>query len=191
MHDVLEDYFYSEIGEGDDRELLAGELVVREPASLHHEDLSAFLLVLLRVFLEERGVGVVQGSRYPMRLDERWSPEPDVMVVREERRALRSPQRLEGPADLVIEITSASRPRADLRLKLPRYREAKIPEIWLIDHFACSLRAETYGPDGYRATTLGSGHLASTVIPGFWIEVSWLWQEPLPRVTSCLRQILA
>jgi len=28
------------------------------------------------------------------------------------------------------------------------------------------------------------------VLPGFWIEVAWLWQEPLPSTLACLRQIL-
>lgn len=41
-----------------------------------------------------------------MRLDARWSPEPDVLVVTEAHRDRIGPQRLDGPADLVIEIAS-------------------------------------------------------------------------------------
>jgi Uma2 family endonuclease len=138
---VTEDEFYS-AGEDCGWEYLDGRLVML-PASDRHQDLFSFLMALLRTFLDERGGAVVRGSRYPMRLDERWSPEPDLLVVREARRHLLGPQRLEGPADLVIEIASD-----------------------------------------------GSGRLSSLVLPGFWIEASWLWQDPLPSTLACLRQIL-
>jgi Uma2 family endonuclease len=99
-------------------------------------------------------------------------------------------QRLEGPADMVIEIASDSDPRLDLREKLPRYREAGIEEIWLIDHFQRQVLVERTSPAGYAAQTLDSGRLGSVVVSGFWIEVAWLWQEELPATLKCLRQIL-
>ena len=37
---------------------------------------------------------------------------------------------------------------------------------------------------------LASGRLESSTTPGFWIEVSWLWQEDLPSTLGCLRRIL-
>jgi Uma2 family endonuclease len=186
-----ENAFYATEGEDSPYEYLGGALVIREPASDLHEDLFAFLLTLLRLFLEERGLGVVRGSRFPMRLDAAWSPEPDLLVVRQERRHLLRPQRLEGAADLVIEIASASSLRTDLGGKLPRYRQAQVPEIWLIDPAARAVRVEALEVDGYRSTTLAQGRLASAALPGFWIDVEWLWREPLPATLSCLRQILA
>jgi Uma2 family endonuclease len=186
---VREDEFYALAGEDSDWEYLDGRLVM-SPASDRHEDLFSFLMVLLRGFLEERRAGVVRGSRYPMRLDERWSPEPDLLVVREERRHLLTPQRLEGPADLVIEIASEGDPGLDAREKLPRYQKASIPEIWLIDPFAQAVTAAIRTEDGYRAERHREGRLASRVLPGFWLDVAWLWQEPLPPTLACLRQIL-
>ena len=35
------------------------------------------------------------------------------------------------------------------------------------------------------------GRLESLAIPGFWIDVAWLWQDPLPDALHCLEQILA
>jgi len=133
---------------------------------------------------------VVRGSRYPMRLDPKWSPEPDLLVVRDEFRHLLTPQRLEGPADFVIEIASEGDPGFDLREKLPRYQEAGIAEIWWIDRFAKTLQVNTRTATGYEIATASSGRLASRVVPGFWIEVSWLWQNELPSTFRCLQQIL-
>jgi Uma2 family endonuclease len=186
---VSEEEFYALEGEDSDWEFLDGRLVM-SPASNRHENLFRFLLMILSGFLDERGGGAVRGSRYPMRLDERWSPEPDLMVVREENLGRMGEQRLEGPADLVIEIVSAGDLRFEEREKLPRYRQARIPEIWLIDPYAESIRVETLTTRGYQTTTLRDGRLASTIVPGFWIEVGWLWREPLPSSFACLREIL-
>lgn len=184
---MTEDEFYAWADEDCPWQFLGGELV-REPVSERHEDLFGFLLFLLRGYLDERGGGEVKGSRYAMRLDPKWSPEPDLLVVREERRHLVGPQRLEGPADLVIEIASPG--RIDIRKKLPRYHEARLPEIWIVDPYARSIRVDTLGAGDYQTRTFTSGVLASAVVPGFWIDVTWLWQDTLPATLSCLRQIL-
>src|SRR5262245_60252276 len=53
----------------------------------------------------------------------------------------------------------------------PRYREARIPEIWLMNRMRRFVLVELLGPDGYSSRAVRSGRLASTVIPGFWIDV--------------------
>jgi hypothetical protein len=47
------------------------------------------------------------------------------------------------------------------------------------------------GAGSYQTRILSAGRLTTAALPGFWIEVAWLWQEPLPSLFSCLRQILA
>jgi Uma2 family endonuclease len=187
---LTEDDFYRLAGEDSDWEYLDGRIVMHSPASDRHEDLFRFLITLLSDYLGEKGGAVVRGSRYPMRLDPAWSPEPDILVVRDSRRHLMTSQRLEGPADMVIEIASESDPRLDLREKLPRYREVGIDEIWLVDPFKKEVLAETKTPAGYAAEALAAGRLQSTVVAGFWIEVSWLWQDELPPTLRCLREIM-
>lgn len=184
-----EEEFYALEGKDGNWEFLDGRLIM-SPASSRHEDLVSFLNALVRYFLDKRGGGVTRGSHYAMRLDPHWSPEPDLLVVRPENVGRMENQRLEGPADFVVEIASAGDPRFEEREKLPRYREARIPEIWLIDPFAETVRVETLALDGYEVKTLHDGRLASTIVPGFWIEAGWLWQEPLPSTVDCLDAIL-
>jgi Uma2 family endonuclease len=199
---VNEEVFYSEEYEGSPYEYLGGELVVCEPVSTLHDDLGGFLYSLMRNIFEERGDGLVKGSQFPMRLDPKWSPEPDVMVVRAENVHRIGAQRIEGPADLVIEVASPGDVRRALRLKLPRYRQARIPEIWVVDPYARSVRVETLQETGtaktselpetpaYHSRVVTAGRLDSAVFPGFWIDVSWLWRQPLPHTLGCVRQIL-
>jgi Uma2 family endonuclease len=188
---LSEDDFYRLADEDSDWEYLDGRIVMHSPASYRHENMFSFLLTLFRGYLDERGGAVVCGSRFPMRLDADWSPEPNLLIVRAGRRHLITPQRLEGPADLVVEIVSESDPRLEYREKLPRYREAGIDEIWIINPFTNELRVETKQADTYAARVPTAGRLDSIVVPGFWIDVAWLWQEQLPSTMQCLRAILS
>src|SRR5262245_14733742 len=188
---VTEEEFYRDANEDSNWEYLDGRLVMHSPAPKWHEDRFRFLLTLLSGYLDERGGAVVLGSRYPMRLDEHWSPEPDLLVVRNEHSQRLGTNRLEGPADLVIEIASDSDPGLDAREKLPRYRQAGIDEIWLVNPFDRSVLVEIREPIGYASERLSRGRLSSRVVPGFWIEVEWLWQDCLPSTLACLREMLA
>jgi Uma2 family endonuclease len=187
---VTEDEFYRDATEDTDWEYLDGRLVMHSPASERHEDGFRFLLTLLSAYLDERGGAIVRGSRYPMRLDEHWSPEPDLLVVRDERRHRLTRTSLDGPADFVIEIASDSDPGLDVREKLPRYRQAGIDEIWLVNPFERVVLAEAREPTGYASQRLAAGRLRSRVLPGFWVDVEWLWQERFPSTVACLREIL-
>lgn len=187
--DVSEAEYYALEGEDSAWEFLDGRLVM-SPASDRHEDLFRFLLNVVSSVLEEKGLGVARGSRYPMRLDPRWSPEPDVLAVRTERQHLMTPKYLDGPADLVIEITSEWDRQFEEREKLPRYLDAQIPEIWLVR--PSERRVDTWSRrDGeYQASSIATGRLESTAFPGLWLEAGWLWQVPLPKTLGCLRQVL-
>ena len=100
-----------------------------------------------------------------------------------------TPHRLEGPADLVVEIASESDPSLDYREKLPRYREAGIEEIWIVNPFEQRVLVEAKTAAGYDATIVSNGRVESRVVPGFWIDVSWLWRDRLPSTVECFRDI--
>jgi hypothetical protein len=70
-------------------------------------------------------------------------------------------------------------------------QEAGIPEYWLID--PQSQWAEFYQRDErgrfQHAPLDPQGIYRSRVIPGFWLRVDWLWQDPLPPVDVILLEI--
>jgi Uma2 family endonuclease len=83
---VTEEEFDREASEDSDWEYLDGRIVMHAPAPKRRENLFRFLPTLLSAYLDERKLGIVLASRYPMRLDARWSPEPDLIVVCPENR---------------------------------------------------------------------------------------------------------
>jgi len=51
------------------------------------------------------------------------------------------------------------------------------------------------GPPGgaapaYAVEALSSGRLEAGTVPGLWLRVEWLWQDPLPPVARCLEAVL-
>ena len=186
---VTEEEFYSLEGPDSPWEFLGGRLVI-SPSSYRQENLFRFLLTLFSSYLDATGAGQVSGSRYPMRLDPRWSPEPDLLVVKAENAHRMTEKYLDGPADLVIEIASDWDRNFEKREKLPRYREAQVPEIWLIEPHPRRVQVQRLAGGSYTTETLTRGPLSPAMLPGFAIEVSWLWESKLPSTYECLKRLL-
>lgn len=171
-------------------ELIGGVLVVSTPASVKHEKLQGFLQAVLRAYVEAYNLGLILGSRTPMRLGGQYF-EPDVLFVAAGRLDRLGEVFLDGPADLVIEITSPDSGALDRVVKRRIYQEHGVGEYWLIDpeqQLAEFYRLNTQGR--YQKAPMGrEGKYHSKVISGFWLKVSWLWQEPLPAVLEVLKEL--
>ena len=107
-------------------ELLDGEIIVMAPIGEPHEDGTDRLGSDLIFRLRGRARVRVQSS---IRLDDYGLPEPDILVVRERDDYHRARP---TPADvlLLIEIADSSL-EFDREVKLARYAEAGIPEVWI------------------------------------------------------------
>ena len=178
-------------GEGQHSEWVDGEVIVFMPPTIRHAQLIRFLAHVLGIYIEPRRLGELLVTPVEMRL-ERSAREPDILFVAEAHRDRLQPQRLLGPADLVVEIMSDDSTRRDRVDKFREYQDAGIPEYWLLDPRPGRQRSDVYHlVDGiYRAAPLDAdGRYHSAVLPGFWLRPDWLWQEPLPNSLACLNEI--
>ncbi len=172
-------------------EWVNGEVRIMVAASIPHNLIQMFLLRLLAAWLEFREAGWVLSESF-LHLPQIPSLRvPDLMVVRQEHLDRVQPQYVEGPADLVVEIVSPDSVRRDYVEKYREYAEAGVPEYWIVDPGNKVLTAFTLAQPGrYEVLFEGSkGKAASKVLPGFWLQVAWLWQEPLPPVHRAMRDI--
>jgi Uma2 family endonuclease len=167
-------------------EYINGIVYMPSPVSDRHQEQVGFLFHLLDGFRCERGLGPVLMGPAVLRLSADWKPEPDISVCPGDGVGQPRP-----PALLVIEILSPSTRDHDLGLKLTIYRAAGIPEVWLCDEPHRTVIVERRVGEGYQREQRTEGRLDSTAIPGFWIDVAWLWAHPLPNARRCLEAILA
>ena len=169
-------------------EWVNGEVLMTSPASSEHQTISSFLATVIGLYVEQRNVGMLLMAPFQMKLEH--GREPDLIFVAHEHLDRLTKTYLDGPADLVVEIIlpeSIGRDRGD---KFLEYARGGVPEYWLIDpqtHLAefYHLRA-----GHYRLALSGDeGVYHSEVLPGFWLKVEWLWQEPLPSPLRVLGEI--
>jgi len=171
-------------------EWVDGEVVMYSPASNKHQDIADFLVSVLRPFVEAHTLGAVRSAPFQMKLA-RSGREPDlIFVAREHLERLRETY-LDGPADVAVEVTSRESMQRDRVGKYYEYQANGVQEYWLID--PSHEQAEFYrlGDDGKYETVLAGreGVFRSEVIPGFWLEVEWLWQSTLPDIEDTLWEI--
>jgi Uma2 family endonuclease len=141
-------------------------------------------------FSELHALGEVIDGPFQMKLG-RSGREPDLLFVAREHLERFKQTYLDGPADLVVEVVSPESTGRDRGDKFYEYREAGIPEYWLIDPQL--QQAEFYQLDAagryQNIAADASGVYRSRALPGFWLRVGWLWQDPLPDVTQALLTI--
>jgi Uma2 family endonuclease len=101
------------------------------------------------------------------------------------------PTYLDGPADLAVEVVSPESAGRDRGDKYYEYERAGITEYWLID--PQTERAEFYQLDAAERYHLilpdGDGLYHSAILPGLWLRVAWLWQDPPPPAEDALLAI--
>jgi Uma2 family endonuclease len=171
-------------------EWVDGKIIMTSPANRRHQDIAKFLLTTLSSFVDVHGLGTVIGAPFQMKLP-RSGREPDVLYIATTHLDRLQETHLAGPADLVVEIVSPESSHRDRVVKFDEYQEAGIPEYWLVD-------PDMPSADFYQLDARGHYHLVapdsdgmyrSQVLPGFWLRVAWLWQQPLPDPVRVLLQI--
>lgn len=182
--------FLERIDENPHVEWVDGEIIEMSPISERHEDLSGFLKPLVRHFAEAYNLGIVRGEPFQMKpalsLPGRA---PDFFFVATAHLDRLRSTYLEGPADLVVEIISPESRAWDRGDKFFEYEAAGIPEYWLLDPIREQAEFYQLDPGGiYRPAVLDAqGRYQSVVLPSLWLQVSWLWQTPLPPLLSILK----
>jgi len=99
---------------------------------------------------------------------------------------------MDGGPDVAIEVVTRDSRDRDYRLKRRKYEEAGITEYWIIDPVNGSAEFLRLGADSrYRRVRLeGKRIFRSRAIPGFWLDVAWLIDDPIADVSECLQELL-
>lgn len=179
-------------GEDTWAEWVDGEVHFLMSASLRHQLIMKFLLVILELFAKAQDAGTVLSPPFAMKIGPNLrGREPDILFVSKGNEARLQRNYLDGPADMVVEIVSPESRIRDTQTKLAEYEQGGVREYWLLD------------PDNRQATFYrlnaqhrfvevaldADGRFHSEVLPCFWLEADWLWQELLPDPLSVLKTL--
>jgi Uma2 family endonuclease len=163
-------------------EWVDGEVEIMSPVSDAHQEICSFLVGALRWHCAATKAGRAFAAPFQMRLQGvRSGREPDVMFVAVDHLDRVTPTYLNGPCDLAVEVVSPESVVRDRGRKYAEYELMGIPEYWIIDPTAKRTDFFTLIDGRYERLPLaGKTIFRSAILPGFWIDIDWLWQWPLP-----------
>lgn len=174
-------------------EWVDGEVVILTPAATKHQKIAGFLQEFLGNFVKLRRLGTVLSAPFLVKLPPPLARgrEPDLIFIAENRLYNLKPTYFEGAPDLVVEITSPESFARDRGEKYVEYEAAGVKEYWLIDPDRRQAEFYRLGEDGrYRLFTADAeGIYCSEAIPGLWLRVAWLWQDPPPAGVEALKEL--
>lgn len=133
----------------DDRvELLDGEIWQMSPIGSHH---AACVDRLNRAISRQIDRSVIMSVQNPIQLDDYTEPQPDLALLRMQPDFYAEALPTAADVLLLIEVSDTSL-EFDRQIKLPRYAEAGIPEVWLVDLREKLVRVYTRPAEsGYQA----------------------------------------
>jgi Uma2 family endonuclease len=158
--------------------------------TLTHQDILLFLMTLISYHVEADDLGNVLQLPYQMRLNKpNSSRAPDLMFIAKARMGRIGHYYLDGPADLAIEIVSPESVVRDRGEKYAEYEMEGVGEYWIIDPDTNRADFFVLGEDGRyeRVHEDPDGIYRSTVLSGYWMNVNWLWQRPMPKLREVLK----
>ncbi len=175
--------------DGKHAEWIDGEVVEFMSASYKHQDLSDFLVSVLRVFVEENDLGVIVTAPMTIKLNDRGR-EPDLFFVAKNRLENLKKNYFDGAPDLIIEIISPESRGRDRGDKFYEYETAGVQEYWIIDYEREKVEFYNLDKDGYFQMVYADENniFHSKVLPNLLLNVSWLWQEKLPNLLQVLKE---
>jgi len=175
-------------------EWVDGEVIVFMPPKTRHQEIVSFLNSLLNFYARFFQLGSVFTAPFEMRLSPAGpSREPDILFVARHNLARLTAERLEGPADLVVEVVSEDSLRRDREQKFAEYQSFGVREYWLVDSRTAQGGVEAYALNEagvYEPLPAEEDVIRSVVLKGFWVRVQWLIAQEMPDPLSALVQMV-
>jgi len=186
------DDFFAVIPDGQKADLIGGRIHEEPSETPRSNGITGFIQFLLDGYVSSRGLGLVFSHRVAFVLGDHDALEPDLAFLRAERRDRVGARHVDGGPDIAVEVVSRDSRQRDYVEKKRLYSRAGVSEYWLVDPL--QRRVEFYRlEDGeyVLAPLERNRYFRSQAAPGFWLDIEWLFAEPLPSCMECLRAILA
>jgi Uma2 family endonuclease len=160
-------------------EVVNGVLYMSPAPNLGHQGSVARFVYYLLTHVEFVGRGRVFTGPADVELSYKNVVQPDVLVVLKEHLDRLSKTRIIGAPDLVVEIASPSTARHDQRTKLDAYASAGVPEYWVVNPDAQTVKVLILERGVYHSLGVfgGQATLPSQVVPDLPVKVEQFFAE--------------
>ncbi|HEY2584097.1 MAG TPA: Uma2 family endonuclease [Mucilaginibacter sp.] len=174
---TVEDYMLLE--EGAPFQLINYDLIMSpSPLPIHQQILFELseIIVLYNIKIGRKGQWMY--AAMDVKFDEGNVLQPDILYIKEDRKAELIKDRVEGAPDLVIEILSPSNAYYDLRQKKDIYEKYGVKEYIIIDPIAKNADLYVLKDGAYylHQKAQNNESLNSVLLDGFNIELSQLFK---------------
>lgn len=182
--------FLQLIKDGQKADLIDGVIYMASPDNTDANRLNVWLAAILEFFIEDRELGDLFTSRVAYRITSEHGPEPDLGFLPKELATNRRRGFVVGPPALAIEIVSPDSVSRDYILKRALYEKHGVKEYWIIDlderraTFLCLRNGK------FEEISVVDSIFHSEVLPGFWLDIRWLWSNPRPKAAAVVRKLL-
>jgi len=130
-------------------EIIDGEHYVTPSPNMRHQELLGRLHLEIALFLRQHpDVGRVFLAPFDVVFTKWDVVEPDLLFIARDQNDIVTPQNVQGPPALVIEILSRSTRRVDEQVKLRLFERGGVREYWLVDPEHDSVTLFRRQPDG-------------------------------------------
>lgn len=155
-------------------EIIEGTLHMAPAPGTNHQSVHGWFIHYLIVHTQIPGLGRVFSAPCDVLLAHHTVVQPDVLVVLDKNRERITPQGIDGPPDLGVEIASPGTATFDRDRKLHTYERSGVPEYWIADPGTRTIEVFVAENGVYRSRGVfqGGAVLPSRVVPGLPVTVA-------------------
>jgi Uma2 family endonuclease len=183
--------FLEGYGSEDQVDLIDGVVVERNMVQLDHEKLLRWIDRVLGLYVEDRGLGIVLGSRTAVEIHQFRGRLPDLLFVRQDRLGIVQQKAVYGAPDLILEVISPNDRPSDVIALETDYRAIGVAEIVFVDQRNHQVRVLRRRGSDYEEEILTSGMVTLETLGGVHLETQWLFTEPRPGMRPTVDALLA
>lgn len=152
--------------------------------------ITLFLVNFFSTYFELRPIGLLLQAPFVLKITpDGPAREPDIQIVLHEHAERVKKTRVEGKADIVIEVVSEESAARDYGQKFVEYEAGGIPEYWIIDPLRRETKFYRLSSEGRYASQSFNADYETPLLPGLRVPVSWLWQTTPPGPIAIVQKM--
>ena len=170
-------------------EWVDGEVIVMDSSNEDHDEIHGSVESGMRCLAQDRGLGIVRGDNFQVRLNSRKRRMPDILFVAKNRVHILKRTVCDGVPDLILEIVSPDSIDRDVREKYMEYEKAGVREYWIVNPIEKSIKAFELIGKKFHQIAEADGKISSKVLKGFFLRQAWILRDKFPTVLALLKEM--